>query len=691
MEFQGFQSSIPFALVVLVALFSLVLAWLSYRNYASISSSTRFLLTGLRALALLVVLTLLLNPFFFTQKERSILPKVVIYLDNSESIAVSKNKYNGLTSYNSVLTEINPESKNLDLSVVQFGDQLSSSGLDSVTATAAETDLDQVVQDFLDRQNDVEAGILFTDGIRTVGKNPAIDLESSMAPLYVIGLGDTAIVQDISIIDIDHPSLAYVDTEESVQIQIQQSGFENQTVSVGMYEGERLIDEKQLRFQSQERYTLNFRLPLEDEGLKNYEVRIQSLEREWTIENNNQLFVVDVLNAQWSVLHIANQIHPDVKAVRSILATDQNIDLVTLTSIAGNRFIETLPKRVFDLVIIHGSPLSETQTEQLNEYVDTPTLFLELPFHRPNPQNAYYSILNQQNLNISSYQILPIEESNHPILELDEINFYQTPTLFSRSVNAPVNSTTLINTYFQGLNTNSPAVSISQTGNQRRGHIAVWGWYLWAQSPSDEERNWFTQFFNNMVVWASNEPDDRLLRVALPKKAFSVNERPNIKAVLQNESGEPETGGSVEFILTSDTNNETQSYPMQRMGNGEFEIELDNPGVGTIGFEAIARKEGEVLDRQTGEFIITRSNKELSNTMRNDNILRQFAANSRGAFFVWNAVSEFWNTLETDGILEPGTEQVSSYMYPVQSWVWFFVVLVLLGSEWFIRKTRSLP
>ena len=157
-----------------------------------------------------------------------------------------------------------------------------------------------------------------------------------------------------------------------------------------------------------------------------------------------------------------------------------------------------------------------------------------------------------------------------------------------------------------------------------------------------------------------------------------------------NESGNPETDATIELVVSSETNNE-KIINLDNLGAGNYSITLDEVGSGLISFKATARKNSRVIDEQIGEFIIENSNNELTNILRDDFLLTSIANETEGNFFTFNTVNNFWDIISDANLLENRTEMVASYYNPVRSMLWFVLLILLLGTEWLIRRFYSIP
>ena len=294
---------------------------------------------------------------------------------------------------------------------------------------------------------------------------------------------------------------------------------------------------------------------------------------------------------------------------------------------------------------------------------------------------AFYDVQMQQST----------KESDHPILELDEVNILNFAPVQS-SINAFNNypdALSLFVSRYQNISTNSPVISVLEQGNLRRSEFNAAGWFKMYLSPNKSERLFIEQLVLNLVDWTSSNPDNRLLKIKTSKNAYSTSELPLINASLLNENGGIESKGVIEVTITGD--DYTANYTMDNLGNGNYQLQVQNLPNGKYEFSAVARKGNREIDSQNGEFLVSESSIELANTIRNDDLLANIASNSGGVFLDHSSSDEIWNSDDINSSLIERNEIIEDYIFPVKSIYWFILVLFLLGAEWLSRKRFALP
>jgi hypothetical protein len=697
-DFQGFQFVLPAAVVVVLMAAFYGLAWLAYRKFHSMPAYSRWGLIFLRGTALSFLLLLLLNPYFYSSREVEVKPTIAVFLDHSESVGISKGAYRGVETYQSVLDELNFQSiDEANIDFYSFGVQVAPTHPDSLTASEAQTNLSDPVKSILEMKEDVQAAVILSDGIITFGRNPSINAFNSSIPLYTIALGDTSKVRDIAVSNVFTNPVGYTNTQHVIEAEISAAGFKNNQTTVSLLSGGEVLQQQQIEFSTNDQVKqLQFKHELKEKGLKQFEIRTESITGEWSLKNNRQFFSINVLDSKVKILDVAFEIHPDVKAIRRVIAQDRNNELTTLTWLGGDAFVEELPgEKDFNLIIIHGLPTSNRDFSFLDNLRDTPSILFE-EHAAINPSfNAYevLALIKSSSAQVSKTTLSPLLSSDEqPILEVPNINYAEAPPFLSplRSALIKPQSTTLYAINYDGLKTDSPAMAVLEQGNIRRAHVLPWGWFRMLQSTNPSHREFATALLSNLVSWTSSNPDNRKLRISPSKQTFSTAEKPLINASLINERGDAENEGIIEIQLSS-REGTARTFNMDNTGNGNYRLNLPRLSEGLYSYTATARKGERELETQQGEFLVSNSSSELANTTRNDELLASISENSGGAFFTYPNASSLWDSLENAQVLKPRTETLENYTFPVRFVYWFVIVLLFLGTEWVIRKYYSLP
>ena len=682
------------------------IAWWSYKDLKSKSGLIRYVLISLRSLVFFVLILLLLNPVFNKRTEKKLKPTIAVLLDNSKSMSIHKGDYNGKDSYKNVLNELGlHDSSDVHYDIWGFDRNIYSINPDSLKLTGSETNLSDAFQKIGQSNRTYKAVIILTDGIFTIGRDPTYQASHLKSPLFTIGMGDTVHLNDVVLQNIQVNEKTYLNTITPVHVTVLNDGYPNKNISVELLHNNNIIDSKVIHTTGDKSsHTLQFNIKPDKTGIQQYEINIPELKGEWTGENNKKVINLDVLNNKIKILDLAFEIHPDVKTIRSILEVDKSIDLYNRTWLGGKNMIGgNIPTQVdsLDLVILQGFPNKKTspafKEKIYNLIKDKPTLFVTTP---QTDQKGLSTLLKGQvpiifHRNNRGYEVRPAIDPNqkdHAILDLPAIKYDQLPEIKTplRNAEPALGSKVLYTATYHDSPVNTPLLAVRTIGNKRTSEINFYNFYKWYQDPNGNTRDYITSLINNMVKWTSSSPDTRLLIVAPVNKVFSGSEDAILTGILQNESGDPDDKARIEVTLTNQ-NGEKRTYTMNNHGSGQYRLNFGKLPEGIYQYEAEAQKNTVTIDTQKGQFSVGSISAEFINTTRNDAMLKLISKSTGGEYFPFNKASGIREAIRQKGVLNPDIKSIDKRFYLYRSPWWFIVVLLLLTSEWGIRKYLALP
>ncbi|TYP95217.1 hypothetical protein LX73_0513 [Fodinibius salinus] len=703
--FQGFQSSLPLWCYVLILIVTLLLTWWSYKDITAIGDFYRNILILLRSGVFFILLLVLLNPFLKTESTYTERADILVVLDNSASTDINKNKYEGKKTYQKVLSTLNfRDSSSVDYHFFKIGIEATSTHLDSLTYDASQTDLSDAIRTINSTETNADAAILISDGIYTKGENPVFEAKESKNPIYTVGIGDTLSQKDIVVQSVSSPSTGYLNTEQSVSVNIKNNGFKGKPFQVQLQSGTDVLSQKTITPElTTGNREVSLALPLNTEGLQQFTVHVPKQQDEWTANNNMQRFSVDVQDARQQILSLAFEVHPDIRFWRSLLESDKNTDLTKRTWLGGNRFIEgnfTANSDSVDLLVFHGYPRSGIPTDIENKLSalaqQVPVIIATTPLfsaERFEEEITSLPVVVSGSWEPSSVRLSPRSQGiSHPIMEIPDISYDRLPSLFApiQNIDHAPGATTLLSSNFQGQDTDKPAMTVEERGNRRLALIGAYGWFRLPQQDNPGIRQFAENLLLNTVSWTAADPDNELLEVIPAQKTFSGSEDVVINAYLTNERGQVETDADINISVDSE-DTEPRFYSMENNGSGRYKLNIGSLPQGIFSFEATAKKGSRQIATQKGEFAVAKSNAEFINTIRNDRVLQQIAAQTDGIYHPYDSLSGFWDTLNERGLLDKNEKISTSFYYLYRNIGWFLTVILLLSAEWVLRKYLSLP
>jgi len=689
----------PLLLAFIVAI--LFFTWWSYSYLKNISPQRKWGLITLRSSALLILILLLLNPFLQIDETEIHNPQIAVYLDDSQSMSIARGEYDGWETYVDIIESFELHDINeAEIRYFKFDGLVEPAGDHELDLQGGITNLDEVMRHIRDQSDHTIAAVLFSDGIVTRGRDPLFNARELAIPLFTVPVGDTTETRDIAVSEVLTNETGYVNTTQPVEITVSQEGFPDETANLRLLRDDQILESESIDFDGETSlHRVTFNLEFEEEGLHNYVVSVTEFDEEVTTVNNTYPFSVNVVDEKINIYHLAFEIHPDVRMIRTILETDQNITLNSYTWV-GSRFLEQDQFEAelsdIDLLVIHGDIPEHVQLpEGIPEQV--PTLQFATP--ESGGQNQSTETIGLQTANWGSvlgiHLQLADENRNHPVTELPPVELNRQPALYTRYADyeIPPTASVLFHAIHRGAETDIPVVLVQETGNIRRTFVNAYGWFLYSQASDEGTREFNQQLMTNLAAWTSTSPDRDHLRISPSKRVYQEGEEVTFRADLTSETGEPETDAVVEITILKQEEDEERGYSMRHVNRGNYTLSIGTLASGNYQFLAEARKAGRLIDSAEGELSVTASTLEFVNTKRDDDLLRQLADITGGAFLedYENGQEQLLNSLREMNLLQQIEEPRTAFRFLHEHLIWFVIVILLLSAEWLLRRKFSLP
>jgi hypothetical protein len=703
-------------ILLLLLCIAIIATVLFYRTtIPPIPRGKRLFLATLRGFALALLLALLFEPLLKLLHREEQDPVLAVLIDASESMNIrdqaaersalvrrflEKNsfspflpRYYHFSSRLNRVTSLQPDSLRFDGEMTDIAAALSQ------------------MQEFRSNEN-IQAAVLISDGVYTVGRNPITVADNLGIPLYTIGVGDTLEQRDILIANVATNNIVYAETRVPVDVRVRGSGFRNEKVDVTLTQGGSVLDRKVLQLQEATReYSVGLSYEPKEEGTQKYTVTVSSLPGELTEKNNVQSFFVKVLKTKLRILLIAGAPSPDVSTVRQTLSEEEHFTVKTLVQKRPGEFYEgSLTQAMLDSAdcfVLIGFPSAAASPSHLQlisntierrkkpllfiasktlDFAKLPTLEAVLPFSwsAPNmqellvfgevPERQRSNVLVQRNgeVTLESWQQLP------PI--------FKTQTVFRAKPEADALALAKI----QSVVLNEPLVLTRSVARQKSfaitGH-GIWRWRLPAQGNPRTER-FLSLLLTNAVRWLTTADEGKRVRVVPTKEAFTTAEPVEFTGEVYDEQLRPVE--NVELRVSVNSKEQNAETILRSIGSGRYEGSVEGLGAGDYTFGARATLGGTTLGEDKGRFSVGQMNVEFLETKMNKQLLEQLAYRS-GAFYadIGNAAS----LIDSIRARVEFTPKEIVHTSEVELWNWQYLMgllVLLLAAEWFVRKRSGM-
>lgn len=660
--------------ILLIIVLSVGLTWFLYSiRKTSWSKTQNRILAGIRFVGILFALLLLLEPFINQTVTDSEKPIVALAIDNSESV-VSRS-IDSSTFKNQINRLINDlEEEDIEVQTFYIGDD------DSLNFDQPKTDifkLQQKVESALEGRNWVST-ILLSDGIYNSGSSPIY--KPYPVPQFTVGLGDTIPPKDINISRVLYNKVSFKDSETPIKVEITQKGYDGQQIELNLMEKGDILSKKTVLLDKNIQ-EVEFIIKSEVEGLRRLEVRTALKENEFVAENNRSGVFMEVVDGRQKVLIVAQAPHPDIKAIRSALATTENYE----TDVYISAINDEIPTDIYDVVIHHGAFVTRSNYQQkenpgvwyiLNERSSLQQFNKAIPFFNIEKRGAQSDLVTGSfNQSFSKFKIPE-----------DQLIFEDFPPISvpfgDYTLSGP--SEVLLFQKVGSVTTRKPLFAFYDDGTQKSAVLAgqnIWKWKL-QEAAINGNSIQFNEIVLKTIQFLSVKNDKQQFRFKSRGNNFSDLEAVVFDSEVYNDIYERTYGNKISLRVTGEEG-ETQDFEFTDSEfNSSFKVPALKTGIYTYSATA---KLGEKTLQDRGQFLVSEVNKEYLNLTADHNLLKTLALKTEGEYIHYSNFDQI-----KDRILARDFKNLlrssESYFPLIQNTWMLLIILLLFSSEWALRK-----
>lgn len=641
-------------------------------------------LAAVRFLAVWFIFLLLLGIILENFVERKEKPLVFIAHDNSESVVLTKDSSFYRNQYLDDLEKLSSDLQE-DYEVVNysFSDAVSEGIAESYDGKL--TNISQVFDQIFDQYSNRNIGaiVMSSDGIYNTGSNPIYSVaRKSFLPIYTVGLGDTSLVRDVKIEFVKHNEIAFLGNEFPVNVILNQNKCPNEKVKVGIYQGDKLIAEKPFELKGEEQqFMADFVLRAGSIGFQKYTARVTSIEGEFSYENNESTFYVEVIDGRQKILIAHNGPHPDISAINYVIESNKNYEVVLkemdqVSSVEG-----------FDLVICHNYQAVNNPIQEAINSGSVACLFI---------------VGNQTNMNSLSTVKIGISGDR---TDTEDVGYSHNTgfkdILFSPNLVKMLSSAPPLQAPFGSINFSAstdvlayqkvgnivldkPLIFFNKKNNVKMGVIlgeGIWRWRLYDQMKNSSTAN-FEEFISKIITYLAIKDNKDPFKVKVESE-YSESENVLVKAELYNSSFELINEPEVVFEYENEEGKKFEPH-FVRTGNA-YRLDLGKLQQGIYNWNASTAFQGKNYQK-SGTFLVREVKLEVLNTMANHRLLKSISESSGGKFFFPNQLNALGEDLKSREDLVTVVYQEKNFDDLIDyKWLFFFII-GLLATEWFARK-----
>ncbi|MFW5822824.1 MAG: hypothetical protein ACOCU7_05495 [Tangfeifania sp.] len=688
----SFDTNYWFALLIaaiIAAAGIVLLLYFKNKDNRELTKNQVRILMGLRFLSFFLIAFLLLNPFLKNLKRIVQNPVVIAAWDNSGSVVAAGDSAGMAATVEEIRQAVNSElGGEYTLINYTFGQEAGTEGV--LNFQDKKSDYSALISTIGNNHfnDNIGAIIIAGDGIYNQGRNPVNMTGQLTSPVYTIGLGDTTVIADARIQDVRVNRTSFSGNKFPVEVDVRFSKLTGRPLNLSVYQDDTKLTETIVTPANNDFfYSHQFILDAGEPGLKHFTARIEVAENERNTSNNRSEFVVNVLENKQKVLILSDGPHPDNGAVKNTLEEQKSYEVSVF-------YEEPYPSNLtdFNLVILNQLPTSGKSMASLIEesrHRRVPLLFIVgnqtfIPQLNTLPVGVEIEPLagsaeETQAIINPAYRTFTLSESFGEIIP-------KFPPLLSpfANYNLEPQFTTLLYQKIKNIETSKPLIATGVFNGRKTGFIfgeGIWKWRL-NNYYINQNHEQFNELISQLVQYLAlrenednfmidfqpvyAEIDDVILKAEVYNDAFEriTSEEVNIEIV--NEQGD-------EFRFTFDVQGDSYTLNAGKLpvGNYSFTSEV------SIGNETFT---------ETGNFTVTAVNLENIVTRANHRMLYQLAGQSGGSFYLPGETEKLIEEIQNSNQLKPQSyfQEMINELLNLR-WL-FFVFLLLLSLEWFLRK-----
>lgn len=657
---------------------------LYYRNKENVSLSPiqKGVLAFLRFTSLLLIFLFLLSPLMRKVKKIKQLPILAVALDNSISVKPYTQTFEQLSK-----TIKDRFADDYQVEFWSFGEKTQSNGL--ISGNERRSDYGQMIKTLKSNYINKNMGalILVGDGIYNQGQNPVNFTSSLKFPVYSIGVGDTTLQADAAIRSVKTNKVAFLKNKFPLEIELKFSKLKNKIAYLEIENNGKPVYSSTIPIASDDDFKLEFVNPEATQtGLQHYKIHIRPFGEELNVMNNDYEFVIQVLENKQRILMLSDGPHPDMGALRSSISELQNYETELVT---GNDLPDSLKK--YSLIVLNQLPSVKNVASKLLLKLKesrVPILFLIGP-------NTLLEQFNTLDLGLkvapstNTEEVQAVFDNNFSLFTLsDETKEFlaNAPPLMSPFGNTDI-SPVLQSLAYQSIKNIRTSKSIMAFGNDKGRKVGfivgegLWRWRLYDyQNNGNHEA--FNELTSKMVQYLSLRENEDNFNVNYPA-LFQETDNIELTAELYNDSYELVNTPDVNIRIKNDSLKEF-AYTFDRVEN-YYHLNVGNLQPGDYTFEAETQL-GNQHFTEKGSFSIVKNEIELQNNQADFGLLYQLAQQTGGKFAPIDNSGTLLDAIYNNKQITVQQHQQTMLTEWINLKTLFFLLILLLGLEWFFRK-----
>jgi len=742
----AFRPPWPLPVAALLAILAIAGAWFLYRRGArTFSRPWRLLLAGLRAVPLLVLIAIFLQPVLILH---SVIPQksfVAVAYDLSKSIEI-RDGPGGESRLDIERRMLRPEANPLLEALAQkfkvrffrfSGTADRVEGFQDQVRHGNFTDLGRTLEQVAGELGNapISGIVLVTDG----ADNHSSDLGAAAArlrarniPVFPVGIGADAFPRDIEVLRISTPRKVLKDTLVQADVAVRSKGYAGRKTRLLVKERDRLVHSQEITLGSdQEVKTYQVLFSSGPAGSALFSFRVEPFADEVVAENNDQGALVSVEDAHPQVLYVEGAPRWSYAFIWRALQDDPSLRLVTLLRQADGKLFrqgidspavlekgfpvdkaELFKYKGLVLGSLEASYFSFDQLRLISDFVSQrgggllmlggknsfgQGGFINTPLEDALPVSLR---LPRAEGELPRYEDLEFKAeltdygSAHPATRLlsdeqeNRKRWLASPTLigFNPNGGAKPGATVLAQSSARDARGGYPALLAFQRFGRGKSMAlmtdSVWRWRMGLEARD----NFHELFWKQMLRWLVSDAPDAV-NLETERHSYSLDEAVVLRAEVNDETFVRLNNARVQASVkapSGETIAVSLMWDLSKEGQYTGTFKPREEGVYQITTEAFLGSRS--LGTARSSFRIAESPEEYHNAARNTDLLKRLASDTGGRYYTAGDV----NTLPEDiSYADSGASRLEEK----ELWdmpVFFLLMVGAACAEWILRKRKGL-
>jgi hypothetical protein len=634
-----------------------------------------------------------MSPFIRYRNTKTYKPIIAILQDNSESIRNSFKPQDSVAYFKKLQQLTDKLSSKYDVVTYAFGNELKKTSDFPLTSKVTNiSDAIENINDLYYNQN-LGAVIIASDGIYNQGINPVYSATKSTYMIYTVALGDTTIPKDLRFGNVYYNKITYLNDQFAVRADIEATHLAGKNAVLTVSEidngaAKSIVTKEIILNTDNFGQSLDFIIPANKAGIIHYQLTLTNLPGEVTYRNNVKDIYVEVLDGRQKILLVANSPHPDIAAFKQAIESNKNyqLDIVYAADFA-NKLND------YNLIILHQLPSANYNADNILQQAKAlkkSILFIvgsqtsiaalnkvQTALNISGNANRFNDVLAKTNKDFNLFTVT--DATKMAITKLPPLeNFFGEYKVSGAAQ-------TLLYQNINNVETDYPLWLFADELDSKIGIIAGEGLWRWKFYDYMQNKNFeaFDEIVNKSVQYLAVKGDKRPFQVTLPKNIFQDNEAITFEAQLYNANYEMVNTPDVDLKIKSEDGKE---YPFKfNKTDNYYSLNAGFLPVGNYSYLA-STKLGTNAYKAEGKFSISALQLEELRTVADHKVMYQLASQHHGQMYHANDFEKIADDIQAQNQLKPILYDTFLTESAINlKWI-FFLILILLSAEWFLRK-----